>query len=87
MNFIDVNDRVEVVTVFHAKGDAATLVMPAKMKWGHKEISFKELGLRHPTLKGKRMVHVFDMSDGINDYRLEFDAEMLTWTLTMVLTK
>jgi hypothetical protein len=87
MNFIEINERIEVVTVFHAKGDPATIIMPAKMKWGHKEIKFSELGLRHPTLKGKRMVHVFDMSDGSNDYRLEFDAEALTWTLMSIVQK
>jgi hypothetical protein len=31
------------------------------------------------------MVHVFDMSDGTHDYRLEFDAERLTWTLVSML--
>lgn len=31
------------------------------------------------------MIHVFDMSDGQNDYRLEFDAEGLTWTLVCIL--
>jgi hypothetical protein len=25
------------------------------------------------------------MSDGVNDYRLGFDAEMLTWTLVSIL--
>ena len=85
MNFVEINKRVEVAVVFRAKGDTATLVMPAKMRWGQKEITFKELGLRHPTLKGRRMVHVFDMSDGANDYRLEFDAEMLSWTLVTII--
>ncbi len=31
------------------------------------------------------MIHVFDMSDGTNDYRLEFDAERLTWTLVSMI--
>ena len=31
------------------------------------------------------MVHVFDMTDGETDYRLEFDAERLTWTLAEIL--
>jgi len=79
-------DRVEVVTVFKSRGEPVDLVVPVKMRWGKKEISFTELGLRHPTKKGQRMVHVFDMSDGVNDYRLEFDAEMLTWTLTAILS-
>lgn len=61
------------------------MIIPAKMRWKNQEIIFKELGMRHPTSKGQRMIHVFDMSDGTNDYRLEFDAEMLTWTLKSVL--
>jgi hypothetical protein len=81
----EINDRIEVITKFKSHGDPALLVMPAKMRWRKQEITFSELGLRHPTAKGHRMVHVFDMSDGTNDYRLEFDAEMLTWTLIAVL--
>lgn len=85
MSFTEINYRVEVVTVFKSRGDSSTLITPVKMRRGKQEIIFTELGLRHPTKKGQRMVHVFDMSDGINDYRLEFDAEMLTWTLTAIL--
>lgn len=86
MNFTEVNQRVEVITLFKSSGDPASMVTPAKMRWGKKEIIFTKLGLRHPTHKGTRMIHVFDMSDGANDYRLEFDAEMLTWTLISILS-
>jgi len=55
------------------------------MKYKNQLIEFSELGLRHPTTKGRKMVHVFDMSDGVNDYRLEFDAESLTWTLVAIM--
>ncbi|MBC7512300.1 hypothetical protein H7142_01405 [Candidatus Saccharibacteria bacterium] len=41
--------------------------------------------MRHPTAQGKRMVHVFDVSDDMNDYRLEHDAERLTWTLVAMI--
>ncbi len=85
MNFIEINDRIEVITRFKVQGDPASLVVPAKMRWRKQEIVFTELGLRHPTSKGQRMIHVFDMSDGVNDYRLEFDAEMLTWTLKTII--
>jgi hypothetical protein len=54
------------------------------MKYKNQLVEFSELGLRHPTTKGKRMIHVFEMSDGINDYRLEFDAGSLTWTLIAI---
>ncbi len=76
-----VNERVEVIASFYKNRFASQSAVPIKMKYKNKEIIFSELGLRHPTMKGQRMVHVFDMSDGICDYRLEFDAEGLTWTL------
>ena len=45
-------------------------------------ITITELGLRHPTHRGSRTVHVFDVTDGASEYRLEFDSERLTWWLT-----
>lgn len=78
---IEVNERVDVVTVYRRQGDISALCMPSRMRWRSQEIDFTELALRHPTVKGKRMIHVFHMSDGANGYRLEFDAEHLTWTL------
>lgn len=85
MNFIEIGDRVEVITRFASRGDPAYMIFPVKMRWKKDEIIFTELGLRHPTTKGQRMVHVFDMSDGANDYRLEFDAEALIWTLVTII--
>jgi hypothetical protein len=82
---IAINERIDVVAVFRKRGDVASLCMPRKMRWRGQDIPLVELGLRHATTAGRRMVHVFDMSDGINDYRLEFDAESLTWTLVSVI--
>jgi len=82
---IEVDERVDVVVRFGVHGDPLTICWPARMKFRGQVIEFTELGLRHPTTKGKRMIHVFDMSDGTNDYRLEFDAEGLTWTLVAIL--
>jgi len=78
-----IDERVAVACSFLTQ-DALSLCRPAKMRWRQHTITFCELGLRHPTTKGQRMIHVFDMSDGSNDYRLEFDAEALTWTLAAV---
>lgn len=57
---------------------------PKRMECQGKVVEFSETGLRHPTKAGQRMVHVFDMTDGSADYRLEFDAERLTWTLIYI---
>ncbi len=83
-NVITLHERVEVVTVYRVAINASPNCYPAKMKYQGQVIEFTELGLRHPTSKGTRMIHVFDMSDGVNDYRLEFDAEGLTWTLMAI---
>ena len=80
-NTISIDERVEVIARYRTHGDPLAICWPAKMQFRGQVIEFTELGLRHPTTKGRRMIHVFDMSDGSNDYRLEFDAETLTWTL------
>lgn len=84
---IEINERVDVVTVFRRQGDISSLCMPCKMRWRGREVELTELALRHPTVQGKRMIHVFHVSDGANGYRLEFDAECLTWTLVAMIAE
>lgn len=78
---VQINEKVDIVPIFRAHASEVSICVPWKMKYGIREIIFTKFGMRHPTAKGKRMIHVFDMSDGVNDYRIEFDAERLTWTL------
>lgn len=80
-----VNERVDVAVVFKRQGDMGSVCTPHKMRWRGQEIDLTELALRHPTVQGKRMLHVFHVSDGANGYRLEFDAESLTWTLVAMI--
>lgn len=82
MDPIAVDEYVEVLAYYSLPGKSLTrLRYPRKMKYRGEEIAFKELNLRHPTKKGQRMIHVYDVSDGANDYRLEFDAEAEVWKL------
>lgn len=78
---VRINERVDVVTIFHAEATERLLCVPWKMRFRGQDIVFTIFGMRHPTAKGMRMIHVFEMSDGVNDYRLELDAERLIWTL------
>ena len=78
---VSINERVEVIVTFHTVTAERLICFPRKMRWREQEIAFTVFGMRHPTEKGRRMIHVFEMSDGVNDFRLEFDAERLTWTL------
>jgi hypothetical protein len=54
------------------------------MEFEGRLVTFTETGMAHPTTKGQKMVHVFDMTDGNADYRLEFDAETLDWKLVYI---
>lgn len=75
------NERVQVVAVF---GGGYHPCRPVRFRRASgREITVTELGLRHPQGNGQRMLHIFDVTDGGADYRLEFDAERLTWHLTM----
>ncbi len=77
-----VNELVDVAVIYRREGGEA---VPQKVNYQGRAVNFVKLGMRHPTSKGKRMIHVFDVSDGMNDYRLEFDAERLTWLLVAVI--
>ena len=80
-----INERIDVITLYRHGGDAQGFCVPVRMRWRDKDITLTELALRHPTIAGKRMIHVFHVSDGVNNYRIEFDAERLTWQLVAVL--
>ena len=82
---IRINERVDIVPIFYAHAPEKTLCIPWKMRYRNQEVVFTKFGMRHPTEQGKRMVHIFDMCDESNDYRLEFDSERLTWTLVSML--
>ena len=74
------DERVEVVATF---GAGLNPCVPRKFKRTNgREVDITEIGLRHPTVQGRRTVHIFDVTDGGADYRLEFDSERLTWRLT-----
>lgn len=74
------NERVDVAAVFYSDGSPCRPLRFARHN--SREVVITKIGLVHPTTKGLRMIHVFDVTDGGADYRLEFDSERLTWHLT-----
>jgi hypothetical protein len=75
------NERVDVVATFSV---GLNPCVPVKFRRkNRREIIVTELGLRTPVAAGRKKVHMFDVTDGEADYRLEFDSERLTWKLTM----
>ena len=77
---IFLNERIKVVAIF---GDGLNPCRPLRFRRTNgREINITEIGLRHPSLQGKRMLQIFDVTDGLADYRIELDAERLIWRLT-----
>lgn len=75
------NERVEVVAKF---GPGLNPCTPVKFRRQNgREVVVSEIGLRTPLAHGRKTIHLFDVTDGEADYRLEFDSERLTWRLTM----
>lgn len=73
------NERIEVAAVF---GSGLNPCRPLKFRRANgREVHVEEIGLRHPAARGRKTIHVFDVTDGGADYRLEFDSERLTWRL------
>lgn len=74
------DERVQVIASF---GDGLDVCVPRRFRRANgREIAVTELGLRHPVARGRRTMHIFEVTDGGTDYRLEFDSERLTWRLT-----
>lgn len=77
---IVLDERVDVIVLFRP---GRTMCEPIKFRRQNgREVTITEIGLRHPKPHGMRLLHIFDVTDGGADYRLEFDAEHLTWRLT-----
>ena len=78
---IMLNERVDVIATF---GTGLNPCRPVRFKRANgREVTITEIGLLHPVAAGRKTVHVFDVTDGEADYRLEFDSERLTLRLTM----
>lgn len=79
-NDLKLNEPIEVIALFRP---GRTMCEPVRFRRTNKrEIAITEIGLRHPSLRGARTIHIFDVTDGSADYRLEFDSERLVWHLT-----
>lgn len=73
------NERVDVLAVFSPGWQSCK---PLKFRRASgREVIITKIGLGFPHERGSRTVHIFDVTDGQADYRLEFDAERLTWFL------
>jgi len=79
-NRVTVNKEV-AVTALYFRGDARLKSFPKRMEFEGREYTFVESGLRYLVQQGQRLTQIFDMTDGVANYRLKFDNQEHLWTL------
>ena len=68
------------VPELYFKDDGRLKTYPRRMEYEGREYTFMD-GLRYLVHRGQQMIQVFDMTDGVRDFRLQFDDARHAWTL------
>ena len=76
-----IKEKVSVLLIYDR---CKNLVMPQKMKWQGRSYIFSRVAFHHTVHEGKKLLHIFSVSDGNMDFRLSLDTESLFWTLEEV---
>lgn len=82
-NRVNINKEVNVPELFfRSQGEMQGELRsyPRRMEFEGRDYTFMD-GLRYLVRKGQQLVQVFDMTDGMRDYRLSFDVSQKSWTL------
>ena len=73
-------EKEVIVPEVYFKNEGQLKTFPRRMEFEGHEYTFMD-GLRYLVQKGQQLVQVFDMTDGLRDYRLQFDSAERSWTL------
>jgi hypothetical protein len=76
-----VNKEVTVTSMYFKNRSRQLQAYPRRIEFEGAEYTFIESGFRYLVQKGQQFVELFDMTDGVNSYRLKFDNHEHTWTL------
>lgn len=74
----------EPVSVALWSNHVSRKIMPYSLYWHGRQYQIKNVGLHHMYRQGRVLIHVFSVTDGINFFRLEMNAETLEWHLLEV---
>lgn len=79
-NEYELNEKIKVLALFDA---GLHPCKPIKFRRSNGQVvEITKVGLIHPSFRGRKTVHIFTVTNGEADYRLEFDSIQLTWLLT-----
>lgn len=78
-----INEKINVVAVYNRNIKPHSF-FPWRIKWQGREYLLKKITFWRKEKQGRDTVHVFYATDGSIDFCLEFNAELLTWTLKQI---
>lgn len=78
-----INKEVAVNSLqFSGRGNLRST--PKEITYNNEQVTFIDSGMRYMLQKGQKIIQLFDMSDGHNNYRLSFDSQNFTWKLLRI---
>lgn len=78
-NRVTINKEVSV-TAMYFQNSRELKSFPKRIEFDGREYTFLD-GLRYLVQKGHQLIQIFDMTDGVANYRLRFDTQQKLWTL------
>ncbi len=76
----ELDEKAEVITLFK-RGELHSC-QPLKFRFKRREVTVTEIGLSYPIHKKGVLTHIFELTDGQADFRLELNTANLTWRVT-----
>lgn len=73
-----INEKISVITSYNRE---TGVVMPKKIRWQGRDYLINKLTYYHRARMGRVLLHIFHVTDGSLDFRLQFNGENLAWTL------
>lgn len=71
----------ESVSVALFSNHTTNKILPVRLYWQGRKYHLNTVGLHHTYHVGNVLMHVFSVTDGATFFRLELNAEALTWKL------
>ena len=73
-----INEKISVIFSYNRENG---VIMPRKIRWQGRNYLINKMSYYHKFREGKKILHIFHVTDGTMDFRLRLDSENLHWTL------
>jgi len=74
-------EKVSIVSSYNQEKDSFAIY---KIGWRKREYFIKQMAYHHKVRQGRNLFHIFHVTDGNLDFRINFDTENLKWILEEV---